>query len=56
MSDQILAEAGVLGDVTVYEYPLYFVPLADDFLSLEIEGAFTELYLVGLPSFMLLVI
>jgi hypothetical protein len=46
VSDQMLEEAGVMGDVSVYDYPLYFVPLADDLLSLELDGAFGDLYLV----------
>jgi hypothetical protein len=46
VSDQLLEEAGVLGDVSVHEYPLYFVPLAEDLLSLELDHAFGDLYLV----------
>jgi len=45
-SDQILEEAGVLGEVNVHDYQLYFVPLAEDFLSLELEDAFGDIYLV----------
>jgi vacuolar protein sorting-associated protein 33A len=47
VADQILEEAGVMGDCTIHEYPLYFVPLADDLLSLELPDAFSDLYLVG---------
>lgn len=50
ISDQLLEEAGVLGEATVHEYPLYFVPLAEDVLSLELDSAFSDLYLVGLAS------
>jgi vacuolar protein sorting-associated protein 33A len=46
VSDQLLEEAGVLGDVSIYEYPLYFIPLAEDLLSLELDAAFGDLYLV----------
>lgn len=46
VSDQLLEEAGVLGEVSVSEWPLYFVPLADDVLSLELEDAVQDLYLV----------
>jgi len=46
ISDQILEEAGVLGDVNIHEYPLAFIPLGDDLLSLELEDAFGDLYLV----------
>jgi hypothetical protein len=42
----MLEEAGVMGDVSVYDYPLYFVPLADDLMSLELDNAFGDLYLV----------
>jgi hypothetical protein len=40
----------VLGEATVYEYPLYFMPLAEDVLSLELETAFSDLYLWKDPS------
>ena len=50
VSDQLLEEAGVLGDVSVSEWPLYFVPLADDMLSLELEDAVSDLYLVCLQG------
>lgn len=43
----ILEEAGVLGEVSISEFPLYFVPLADDLLSLELDDAFSDLYLVS---------
>jgi hypothetical protein len=46
VSDQLLEEAGVLGDCTIHEYPLYFVPLSEDLLSLELQDAFSDLYLV----------
>lgn len=45
-SDQLLEEAGVLGEASVSDWPLYFVPLADDVLSLELEDAVSDLYLV----------
>lgn len=45
-SDQLLEEAGVLGEASVSEWPLFFVPLADDVLSLELEDAVSDLYLV----------
>ncbi|RPA81416.1 Sec1-like protein [Ascobolus immersus RN42] len=43
--EKILEEQGVLGDVTIGEYPLYFIPLEPDLLSLELESSFEELYL-----------
>jgi hypothetical protein len=48
VSDQLLEEAGVLGEASVSEWPLFFVPLADDVLSLELDDAVTDLYLVCL--------
>ncbi|KAF2452671.1 putative vacuolar sorting protein [Lineolata rhizophorae] len=50
VSDFILEEAGVLGEANVTEYPLYFMPLADDVLSLELDDAFSDLYLRKDPS------
>lgn len=38
--------AGVLGEVNIAEYALYFIPLADDLLSMELDDAFSDLYLV----------
>lgn len=45
MSDKILEEAGVLGDVNISELPLYFFPLEKDVLSLELDESFRDLYL-----------
>lgn len=50
ISDQLLEEAGVLGEASVSEWPLYFVPLADDVLSMEMEDAVSDLYLVCHPD------
>lgn len=50
MSDQILEESGVLGEVNIHEYQLYFVPVADDVLSLELEDAFSDVYLRKDPT------
>jgi vacuolar protein sorting-associated protein 33A len=47
VSNQILEESGVLGEVSISEYPLYFIPLADDLLSLELDDSFSDLYLVS---------
>jgi vacuolar protein sorting-associated protein 33A len=46
VTDQILEESGVLGEANVTEYQLYFIPLAEDLLSLELDSAFGDLYLV----------
>jgi hypothetical protein len=48
ISDQLLEEAGVLGEASVSEWPLFFVPLADDVLSLELDDAVSDLYMVCL--------
>ncbi|KAJ9648480.1 Vacuolar protein-sorting-associated protein 33 [Coniosporium tulheliwenetii] len=50
VSNQILEEAGVLGEVNIAEYPLYFIPLADDLLSMELDDAFSDLYLRRDPT------
>ncbi len=47
VSNKILEEEGVLGDVNVSEFPMYFLPLEHDILSLELEDAFVEMYLVS---------
>ena len=46
LSDTILEEAGVLGDLTSHEFDLSFLPLEDDVLSLELDDSFSDLYLV----------
>ncbi|KAH6638064.1 vacuolar sorting protein-like protein [Boeremia exigua] len=50
VSDQLLEEAGVLGEASVSEWPLFFVPLADDVLSLELDDAVSDLYLRKDPT------
>lgn len=50
MSDKILEEAGVLGDVNISELPLYFFPLERDVLSLELDDTFQDLYLSKDPT------
>lgn len=44
----ILEEAGVLGDISVEEFPLYFIPLEPDVLSLGLDESFADLYLVSI--------
>ena len=51
VSDQLLEGAGVLGEASVSEWPLFFVPLADDVLSLELDDSVSDLYLVCLEVF-----
>lgn len=50
VSDKILEEAGVLGDINISEFPLYFIPLEKDVLSLELEDSFADLYLRKDPT------
>ena len=50
LSDKILEEAGVLGDTNVAELPLFFFPLEDDLLSLELNDSFRDLYLAKDPT------
>ncbi|KAI1142895.1 vacuolar protein sorting 33A-like protein [Hypoxylon sp. FL0543] len=45
VSDKLLEEAGVLGDVNIAELPLYFFPLERDVLSLELDNSFQDLFL-----------
>lgn len=44
--NQILEDEGIIGDVNITEFPLYFLPLESDILSLELGDAFPDLYLV----------
>lgn len=46
MSDSILEEAGITGDVNIADLPVYFLPLEQDVLSLEFDSSFGDLYLV----------
>ncbi|KAK4987239.1 Vacuolar protein-sorting-associated protein 33 [Elasticomyces elasticus] len=50
VSDQILEETGVLGEVNVVEFPMYFVPLEKTVLSLEMDDAFGDIYLRRDPT------
>lgn len=50
VSEKILEDAGVLGDTTTAEFPLYFLPLEKDLLSLELENSFGDLYLRKDPT------
>lgn len=43
----MLEEEGVLGDVVIKEYNLAFIPLEPDVLSLEMENAAREIFLVS---------
>ncbi|KAF3484040.1 vacuolar protein sorting-associated protein 33A [Arthroderma uncinatum] len=50
VSNQILEEAGIIGDVNIAEFPLYFLPLENDVLSLELSDSFSDLYLDNNPQ------
>lgn len=50
VSDKILEEAGVIGDTNIVEFPLYFIPLEKDLLSLELPDSFSDLYLRKDPT------
>ncbi|KAF7593137.1 Vacuolar protein sorting-associated protein 33B [Aspergillus hancockii] len=45
VSNAVLEEAGIIGDVNIAELPVYFMPLEQDVLSLELDDAFSDLYL-----------
>lgn len=47
LSNKILEDAGILGDVNVQELQILFLPLENDLLSLELEDGFQDLYLHG---------
>lgn len=44
---RILEEEGVLGDVTLSSYNLQFIPTEEDVLSLEVDNAFKEIWVVS---------
>ncbi|KAL8719175.1 MAG: hypothetical protein Q9225_003796, partial [Loekoesia sp. 1 TL-2023] len=50
ISDKILEESGVLGDIAVEVLPLHFVPLDQDVLSLAYDDPFGDLYLRKDPT------
>lgn len=46
VGEKILEDEGVLGDVSILEFPLHFLPLESDLLSLELDDSFSDLFLV----------
>ena len=46
VADKIFEEAGVLGDISIEEFSLYFLPMDGDVFSLELESSFADLFLV----------
>jgi hypothetical protein len=46
VSNKILEDSGITGDVNIAELSIYFLPLEKDLLSLELPDAFSDLYLV----------
>ncbi|KAL1923818.1 uncharacterized protein VTP21DRAFT_8798 [Calcarisporiella thermophila] len=45
--ERVLEEEGVLGEITMGEFKLEFIPFEDDVISLEMENSFRELFLDG---------
>ncbi len=50
VADMVLEEQGALGEATIHELPLHFIPLEQDVLSLELDTAFNNLYLRKDPT------
>lgn len=50
VSNLVLEEHGVLGEANIVEFPLHFIPLDQDLLSLELEDSFHDLYLRKNPT------
>ncbi|KAL9093748.1 MAG: hypothetical protein Q9159_000049 [Coniocarpon cinnabarinum] len=50
LASSLFEEAGILGEVHVGEFPLLFQSLEPDLLSLELDDAFTDLYLRKDPT------
>lgn len=44
--EKVFEEAGVLGDITSLEWPLWLQAADNDLLSLGLDDSFAELYLV----------
>lgn len=49
-AQSVLEQAGILGDINVGEFRLFFQPLENDLLSLELDDSFGELYLASVTS------
>lgn len=47
VTSKIFEDAGLLGDVRLETFPLYFLPLDQDLLSLELNNSFADLFLVS---------
>lgn len=50
VSNTVLEEHGVLGEASITEMPLHFIPLEHDLLSLELEDSFSDLVLRKDPT------
>ena len=46
LANSILEEAGILGDINVGQFELFFQSVENDLLSLELDESFSDLYLV----------
>ncbi|OCF35138.1 ATP-binding protein [Kwoniella heveanensis BCC8398] len=44
---KVLEDQGVMGDVTISEFKLEFIPMEEDLLSLEMEGVARDIHLNG---------
>ncbi|KAG8627408.1 hypothetical protein KVT40_004891 [Elsinoe batatas] len=50
LSDRILEENGVLGEAAILSCPLYFIALEPDLLSLELDDATSDIYMMNDPT------
>ncbi|KAK6440400.1 Vacuolar protein-sorting-associated protein 33 [Oleoguttula sp. CCFEE 5521] len=50
VSNTVLEEHGVLGEASIAELPLHFIPLEHDLLSLELDDSFSDLMLRKDPT------
>ncbi|TKX23332.1 Sec1-like protein 2 [Elsinoe australis] len=50
LSDRILEENGVLGEAAIMSCPLHFLALDPDLLSLELEDATSDIYMMNDPT------
>lgn len=47
--ERVLEDEGVLGEITMGDYAMDWIPFEDDLISMELDtGTWKELYLVGI--------
>lgn len=51
IAERMLEESGIYGDIFVDEFPIDFISLENDLLSMEIPDSFSSLFAVNLISF-----